>query len=422
MTVAHGYGAGTYGAGTYGGVTVTADPRWLVMIPDAAGNLYDVGCDVRSVSIHAGRSNYVAAFSAATAAVELQNFTGKYSAWPADSVWLQPGGWVTGVPISIGVAWKGAVAWRFVGTTDAVSDSWPGMADARVMVTATDGFKGLSRNAGAARAAVGAGELSGARINRLATDAAWSGPRAVDVGIVALQGTDLAGVTLDAMRRVGEAEWGWLFIAADGTLTFRQRDAAANDPRMVNVQYTFTDTHGVAGACYGDATVVGADDATIVNVATVTPPGHPASSYTDAASVAHYGPRTWSRTDLLINADVDAVALAQAVVTSFKSDAERIDAIAIDAANHADAWPAATGARINDRVRFVRTMPGGYQLDAELLVQGRVDTMEPSGVDGALAVWSVEFQTASASSVADLGRWDQPAGAAVGWDLSKWGI
>ena len=412
------YGDATFGVGTFGGVTTAPGPRWVVLIPDAAGNLFDVACDVRSVDVTAGRSSYVQAFSAATAQLEFANPDGRYSTWPPNSVWQAAGGgWVTGVPVKIGVAWQGAVAWRFAGTTDSVSDSWPSFADARAVVAATDGFKDLSRHAGVAVAPVGAGEKSGARINRYADDAAWGGPRAVDVGLVALQAVDMSGITLDNMRKVGESEWGWLYVAADGTLTFRQRDAYTTDPRMATVQFTFTDTHALPGACYSDATVLAADDSTIVNVATVTPPGHATSTFTNPASVAHYGPRTWSRTDLPINLDVDALALAQAVVTTYQADVERIDAVTLDAAAHADAWPAAWDCRINDRVRFVRTQPGGHQIDAELLVQGRHDHLEPAGVDCALAVWSVTLQTAGASLVVGLADWD-----VGGWDLDKWGV
>ena len=89
----------------------------------------------------------------------------------------------------------------------------------------------------------------------------------------------------------------------------------------------------------------------------------------------------------------------------------------VDAAGRPAAWPAAHGCRITDRIRFIRTLPGGHQLDAELLVLARSDRMVPLGVDGRLAEWTVRLATASAALIAGLAQWD------VGtWDESDWGV
>ena len=406
----------SYGAGTYGGTAGADDaPRWVVQVGGAPW--VDASCDARTVDVRAGRSTYVEAFTAATATVTLANPDGRYSTFPSNSVWRTPDGFVTGVPIRIGVLYQGLVQWRFTGTTDSVEDDWPEFVDARATVQATDGFKNLAMHQSPARAAAGAGELSGARVNRLLDDAQWSGGRAVDAGLVPLQATTLDKITLDELRAVGEAEFGWLFVRGDGALTFRQRDAWQSDPRMNAVQYIFTDTHALAGACYADASVVGASAETVLNVATVTPPGHAASTYQDAASVAHFGPRTWNRTDLLINTDADAVALAQIVVGYYRSDDLHIDSVALDAAARADAWPAAVGCRINDRIRFLRTMPGGWQLDAELLVEGRADQMVAGGDDNRIGEWRITWATANAASVAGLAAWDVAT-----WDDGLWGV
>ena len=410
------YGDGTYGGSNYGGVVVDAAPRWLVQVQLPDGTWRDVTCDVRSVAIDRGRSSWVEAFKAGTATIVFANFAGIYSTFPSVSIWRQPGGFVTDVPIRCASILNGDVDWRFTGTTDAVVDSWPGTVDAIATVSATDGFKQLARHNGGPRAAVGAGELTGARIQRLLADASYAGPKVIDAGKVTLQATTLDGITIDQMRTVGEAEWGWLYIAGDGTLRFRQRDAIDTDPRMTTVQFTFADTDAIAGACYGDASV-GSDSDRIVNVANVTPPGHSLSTFQDAPSVAWFGPRTWTRTDLPFNLDVDALGLAQLVVLEQKTDDKRIDTVSIDAANRPDNYAAAHGCRITDRVRFIRTIPGGYQLDAELIVQGRRDSVTARGDDGHVSQWTVEFATASASLIAALGQWDDGT-----WDDSQWGV
>lgn len=417
MSTLRAWGDGTYGAGNYGGVAVDGEPSWVVNVPDGAGGWRDVTCDVRSLAVDCGRSSWVEAFKGGTLEVVLANPDGRYSTFPpTTSLWRQPSGYTTDVPIRAGSVLVGVVEWHFTGTTDAVFDSWPGTTDAIATVTATDGFKQLARHQGVARAVVGAGELTGARIARLADDAGFAGVRRLDAGRVAVQGTDLAGITVDLMRQIGETEWGWLYMAGDGALVFRQRDAADTDPRMTTVQYVFADTDAIAGACYGEA-VVGADSERIVNVAQVTPPGHALSTFTDAASVAWFGPRTWTRTDLPFNLDVDAAGLAQLIVQTQASDERRIDAVVVDAANRPDNYAAAHGVRLLDRIRFVRTYPGGYQLDAELIVQGRRDTVTPTGDGAHLAAWQVTLSTASAASIATLGLWDLAT-----WDDGQWGV
>ena len=410
------YGAGTYGGRTYGGLVYDVTPRWVVQVLGGDGAWIDVTCDVRGLSVDRGRSSWVDAFKAGTAMVELSNFHGIYSTFPTNSVWLQPGGFVTDVPIRMGSYLEGDnLTWRFTGTTDAVEDTWPGTVDALATVTATDGFKQLARHNGGPRAAVGAGELSGARINRLLTDAGYTGPRDVQAGTVTLQATTMDGLTIDLMRTVGEAEWGWLYVMGDGTLRFLQRNVVDTDPRMVNVQAVFTDDDALPGACYGQAKVV-SDSDRIVNVATVTPPGHAASTFSDAVSRGWFGPRTWTRTDLPLNVDVDAVGLAQAVVAAGAYDDQRIDEVTLDAAHRPSNYPVAQSLRLGDRIRFVRTIPGGHQLDAELLVYGRKDTVTPDG-NGRVATWDVTLTTGSAVNLADLGLWDEDT-----WDDGIWGV
>src|SRR5262249_23472943 len=149
-------------------------------------------------------------------------------------------------------------------------------------------FKLFARHNGGPRTAVGAGELSGARVNRLLDDNAWTGARAVDAGVVALAATTLDGTTIDLLHQTGEAAWGWLYVRGDGAVTFRQRDVVDTDPRMTTVQYVFTDNDALAGACYGSA-VIGADDRSIVNVASVTPASGTVQTYTDTGSRAFFG-------------------------------------------------------------------------------------------------------------------------------------
>src|SRR5436190_1310954 len=261
-----------YGGTLYGAVVDTAEPNMLVQI-QSGGSWVDVTCDVRSINTDRGRSSYLEANTAGTMDLVLANFQGLYSGWNPYGLWANANPYRTNLPIQIVVVQHATTYPLFTGTTDSVIDTWPGTVDAQAEVQATDGMKLLTRHTGNPRALVGDNELTGARINRLADDGAWTGARAIDAGTVALQPTDLSGVTLDVMRLIGETEWGVLYVDRSGTLVFRQRDAVQTDPRQVNVQWTLTDDDvSVPGICYSDIVLPVSDDH-VVNVAQITPPG-----------------------------------------------------------------------------------------------------------------------------------------------------
>lgn len=408
------YGTDTYGAGNYGGVFISATPLFVLEVQTPSGWV-DVTCDARTIAIERGRSAWTDGFAAATAVFEFANSSGYYSAWVPWGVWASANAYRTDVPIRLSMLQNGALTTLGVWTTDSVEDSWPETVDAIASVKATDAFKYLARHQGVARALVGDSEKTGARINRLLDDAGWTGPRAIDAGTVTLQATDLAGVALDLMRTVGETEWGWLWVDRSGTITFRQRDALQTDPRMVNVQWTFTDEdNSPAGVCYSDLALPVSDE-DIANVAQITPPGLALQSAQDAASVGWFGPRTWTKTDLPFKQAADALSLAQLVILQQASQERSIRAITFDVRDDAS-LAAALGVRMNDRVRVVRHYPGGYVLDAELLVESIHHDIRAEGTREPTA-WTVKLGTFSALSVRDYGQWD--AGL---WDTAQWGV
>lgn len=411
------YGDGTYGSGTYGLPNVPADPAVVVEILTPAGWV-DVTCDARSIVLDRGRSSYLDAARAATAALDFADFDGRFSPWNPASYWLQASPYATDVPIRVTVAdaANGLVYRRFTGSTDAITDTWPeqsGWRDAIASVSATDGFKLLARHEGLARPPVGANERSGARIGRLAADAAWAGPSRLDAGTIALQQTDLAGVTLDLMRAVGVAEWGWLYVDVDGALVFRQRDAVSTDPRMVNVQWTFGDLDG-DGVCYNDLALV-TDETDVYNVATVTPVGFGPGTATDADSVAWFGPRTWTLDQSPHVSTGDATSLAQIVVLEQAASTRRVESVTFDALESPDAMAAALGVQINDRIRVIRRA-AGVSIDTELLVQGIHEELTAGG-SRRPASWSVTLATADALVVNLWAAWDDDL-----WDSGQWGV
>jgi hypothetical protein len=403
------YGANTYGAFRYGGTTPPAPP--VVYVETLIGSTWqDITCDVRAIDLSRGRSSALEAFAAGTCDITLANFHSLYSAWNPAGLWAQATPYRVGVPIRVSFDYLGTRAARFTGTTDSV--------DALATVHASDDMKRLARHNGGVRASVGDNELTGARINRLADDAGWTAPRSVDAGTVRVQATDLNGISVDLMRAIGETEWGWLYVRGDGTLIFRQRDAVQTQPRMMTPQYVFVDDDGyhIAGAvCYTDLKLP-VDQDNVINTANVTPPGLALSSALDSASVAWFGPRTWSRTDLPFKVQADALSLCQLVVLEQKAQAMSVDGVSFRATLNEACYAAATGVQLLDRVRVIRGFPGDvFSLDADLIVEGMTHHIEADGTRTP-KVWDVTLQTSTALSIAGFGQWD------VGqWDTSKWG-
>lgn len=428
----------------------------------------DPDCDIRAISLDRGRAKYLDATAAGQISVSIANFQGKWSGWNPDAFWAS-----VSVPATptlplrftatptrlrlalVGLADDGTVfstgpySTMFTGTLDSIVDSWPGTTDAVVTIQATDGFKDLARYADPGNGTViPATTHTGSQIDAIATRSGWPTngsppgwlpvPRRIDTGLVALQASDLQGVALDNMRRAAESEWGWLYMDVDGALTFLDRNAVTTNARMANVQWVFTDSDAYAGTpifvCYEDIQVR-IDSDTIINIAQITPAGLPLVQITDSASIAAYGPKTWTRTDLPINTIADAGATAALVVTEYADDEKRVESLTFEAAfgntNHARV---AAGLRLNDRIRVFRQFLSGdgavaaYLLVADLLVMGIHHEITAGGADpggnGYTAVqsWKVTIRTATAVDVGAWGKWDVSH-----WDLelddsiSEWG-
>lgn len=411
-----GYGAGTYGQGAYGGRALDGIARVSIPVDGSAGRV-DVACDWRSIAVTRGRSDYLDAMAAGGLQLVLDNPAGAYSPWPPGSMW-NVDGYLTSTPIAVAVVIDGAPFPLFTGSTDRIVDAWPSFIDATATVEATDGFKALARNKPSGVAAPPV-ERSGARVGRILDLNNWTAPRAIDVGLVNVAAQDLSAASLlDSARTVDEAEWGAWYVAADGAATFRQRDAVQTDPRMTAVQAWFVDEHDPTrpGAiCYSELRLA-ADDQRIVNTAIVQRAGKADVSASDAASIAHFKPRTLTLSGSLIVEDAEALNLAQVIVLREKSDDQRVEAVVFSADEPAAAAVAAR-LRLLDRIGVVRHFPGGWVLECELLVEGIAHDLAPYGDDRRIGTWNVTLSTSTALSISSFGRWDEAT-----WDDNQWGV
>jgi hypothetical protein len=405
----------------------------------------DPDCDIRAISLDRGRARYLDPTAAGQISVTIANFEGRWSGWNAGAFWAQLGSSptrFTAIPTRLRlatvalfddgtVALTGPYTTMFTGTLDSIVDAWPNTTDAIVTITATDGFKDLARySAVAGGTPTTAGAKTGTVIGAIATKAAWptaaSGwlpvPRRIDTGQVGLQAWDLQGVALDTMQTATESEWGWLFMDVDGALTFYDRNAVINKPRMSTVQWTFVDAdhfaQGGTHVCYEDISVR-IDSDTIINLAQITPVGGTLVTSTDAASVTAYGPKTYSRTDLPINTGTEAQATADLIITEYAHDEKRVESLVFEAAyDRPQHVQVAAGLQLNDKIRVFRQFLSGngavpsYTLQADLLVMGIHHDIVAGGAEPggggytAIQSWKVTIRTATAINIAAWGQWD----------------
>ena len=258
----------------------------------------------------------------------------------------------------------------FAGTT---YNLWSGFADgwlpatvtyeggyAELTVAGTDAFKVLAGITLATVAAEGGGAATGARVKDILSRAGWytSAERLlISAGNSTLQATTLGADPLCLMQIAVDSEIGQLYVNGAGAVVFRARRDLVTDTRSNTVQAVFGDLPGTvqpAGTELAYAAVGRAnDDTTIANDIQATRLGGTLQEVQDAPSVARYlFPRTYSRTDLILQNDSDALNWANWVLSVSKGAEDRFETLAVDpAADPANLWPQVLGREIGDRIQ-----------------------------------------------------------------------
>jgi hypothetical protein len=188
---------------------------------------------------------------------------------------------------------------------------------------------------------------------------------------------------LEAIQTAEFTEQGAFYINENGVATFKGRqfvvDAQAASPTVFNQTGTGINYAGITFAL---------DDKTIVNKATVTRIGGTAQSYSDAASIAQYFTRSITATDMLMQSDSNALALATAYVDSRKETSIRIETITLDLVtpNYASGVEAGLSLEFFDTVDITNEQPGGSTIQKKLQIQGIAHTITPN-------TWVTTFAT-----------------------------
>jgi hypothetical protein len=230
-----------------------------------------------------------------------------------------------------------------------------------------------------------AGQTTAQRVQSILSMIAWP-PAFTSIGTGATTCVADPGTTrtvLEAIQTAEFTEQGAFYINENGVATFKGRqfvvDAQAASPTVFNQTGTGINYAGITFAL---------DDKTIVNKATVTRIGGTAQSYSDATSIAQYFTRSITATDMLMQTDANALALATAYVDSRKETSIRIETITLDLVtpNYASGVAAGLSLEFFDTVDITNEQPGGSTIQKKLQIQGIAHTITPN-------TWVTTFAT-----------------------------
>ncbi|AGL13885.1 LamG-like jellyroll fold domain-containing protein [Actinoplanes sp. N902-109] len=341
----------------------------------------DVSAWVRSWSCRRGAStgnDPLPRYEAGTATIELNNADRRFDPLNLAGPYVVAGESQVApmVRVRIRAVWNGITYPLFFGYADQWQINYQGQSWSTVVLTATDATKIFaSYDRSAQSVAVGDGELSGARINRILDLAAWPAEdRAVAAGDTAVQATTHDGNTLSELQLVQDTEMGDLYLDPRGKVVFRSRHSILTEPRSSTSQATFGDNGDPATELpYADVTV-DTDDNGMVNLVSITRAGADTEvTAQDAASRQRYLTKSYVRTDLLLRTQAEALSYAHRVLYQASKPSVRFARLtlinpAVGLENRL--WPVMLIRELADRITVIRRPPGGGMLQRDVIVRG----------------------------------------------------
>ena len=176
-------------------------------------------------------------------------------------------------------------------------------------------------------------ELSGARINTVLDrpEVDWpADQRDIDAGNSVMLDTDVAEGTgtLEYLQLVSNSEFGTLFLAKDGKITYRERNAVPNTPNLV-----FSDeiVAGVyTGIQFADVNIVYGSENLYNRITLENADAIPDTAFAeDADSQTVYGPRALEQTGLLIQDPAQLQFLADFLLARYKEPQYRFETVTV---------------------------------------------------------------------------------------------
>jgi len=373
---------------------VLDDPVYGLLDTDALGDsaslIVDVSDVVQSINISRGRNPLSDVFQTGTLSLRIADETGAYNPSNLSSPYyglLQPLRKViiTGTDPTTSITWP-------LGAFYITGYNYQQSQDVGVVstttITAVDGFRLLNLATLSTVAGSSAGDLSGTRINQILDEIAWPASlRDVDAGLTTMAANPTnTRSALAALATVTVSEYGALYPAANGKITFQDRSVTAGS--VANSPTIFSDDN--SGIKYNQVRWI-LDDAQIYNDVTITRTGGTAQNAKSTESIDLYFNHSYDQVDLLMQTDADALNYAQAYLASRKDTTTRCDSITLDlnTANYAAGVTAALSLDYFSQVTIKSTQPavtGTSTLNKTLQIFGVSHAITPNS-------WFTTFTT-----------------------------
>lgn len=269
---------------------------------------------------------------------------------------------IPGSLIRFSFVWGGDVYPLFTGFIDSWLPEHRYPDQAVVQVTATDALGQLAGYKRGEVAAVGAGEDTGARLNRILDSIGWpAGERNIAAGASTLMATTLAGDPLTEIQQSVRSEVGEFYADAPGRPTFRSRRGLYLDDRSVTVQATFGSDPTAGELPFVGTLGLSYDKSEMVNVVRAARAVDDAIVYEvgDDVSRNRYLDKAQEQTDLLLTDDAEVLGWAQYVLARDSQPKLRFTDVTIDVrTDEALMYPQALNRWLGDRIAVVRRPPG----------------------------------------------------------------
>lgn len=253
-----------------------------------------------------------------------------------------------------------------------------------------DAFRLLYNSTIATVTGATAGEDTGARITDILNQIGWpSSERSIQTGQTTCQADPgTVRTALEAIQTVEFTEQGAFYIDKDGKTVFKNRNyvyaAQSATPKK------FSNAVGSPDIPFFNIELAH-DDKTIVNVANITRIGGTTQTYFDTTSIQTYFNHAITASNLLMETDANALALATAYVTTRKDTTIRIDSITLDLVTltYTAGVTAALSLNYLDTMQITNVGQDGTTLTKTLQCQGIAHDITAN-------TWTTKFMTQEA--------------------------
>jgi hypothetical protein len=219
----------------------------------------------------------------------------------------------------------------FVGFIDDFDIQYEPGVQSVVRIDASDAFSVLA-NSGLEEFTPDS-ELSGARINTVLDrpEVDWPAQlRDIDTGNSVMLDVDVSEGTgtLEYLQLVANSEFGNLFLAKDGKITYRERNAVPNVPDLVFSDEIIDEEY--TGIQFADVNIVFGSENLYNRISLENADLFPEQAFAeDETSQALFGPRTFSQTGLLIQDPEQLQFLADFNLARYKDPQYRFETVTV---------------------------------------------------------------------------------------------